>query len=42
MTGELMSTAKPFLEMKLHPTIILKSYYKALEIANKTLEAVAR
>jgi hypothetical protein len=32
-----MATAKPFLDMKLHPTIILRSYYKALEIANRTL-----
>ena len=42
LTGELMIAAKPFLEMNLHPTVIISAYYKALEAAKQVINDVAR
>jgi T-complex protein 1 subunit gamma len=30
MTGELMMAARPFMEMNIHPTVVVSAYYKAL------------
>lgn len=42
MTGELMIAAKPFLEMKIHPTQVVSAYYKALDFAKKVINSVAK
>jgi T-complex protein 1 subunit gamma len=42
LTGELMIAAKPFIEMNLHPTVIISAYYKALETAKEVINSVAR
>lgn len=42
LTGELMSVAKPFIEMNIHPTVIVSAYYKALEVAKNVISACAR
>lgn len=42
LTGELMIAAKPFIEMNLHPTVIISAYYKALETAKQVINDVAR
>jgi T-complex protein 1 subunit gamma len=42
MTGELMVAARPFMEMNLHPTVVVSAYYKALEFAKKVLNDIAR
>lgn len=42
MTGELMMAARPFMEMNLHPTVVVSAYYKALEFAKKVLNDIAR
>jgi T-complex protein 1 subunit gamma len=31
LTGEIMQSARPFLEKKIHPSIIVEAYFKALE-----------
>lgn len=41
MTGELMIAARPFLEMRLHPTQIVSAYYKALDFAKKVINEIA-
>ena len=42
MTGELMLAARPFMEMNLHPTVVVGAYYKALEFAKKVLNDIAK
>lgn len=42
MTGELMIAAKPFLEMNIHPTIVVSAYYKALDFAKKVINDIAK
>src|SRR3984885_1428309 len=42
LTGELMANAKPFLEMNIHPTVIVSAYYKALEAAKAVINENAR
>ena len=42
LTGELMIAAKPFIEMNLHPTVVISAYYKALEAAKQVINDVAR
>lgn len=42
MTGELMVAARPFMEMNLHPTVVVSAYYKALDFAKKVLNDIAR
>ena len=42
MTGELMIAARPFLEMKIHPTLVCSAYFKALGFAKKVLIDIAR
>jgi T-complex protein 1 subunit gamma len=42
MTGELMLAARPFMEMNLHPTVVVSAYYKALEFAKKVLNDIAK
>jgi T-complex protein 1 subunit gamma len=37
-----MSAAKPFIEMNIHPTIIVSAYYKALEVAKAVINECAR
>ncbi len=41
MTGEMMQSARPFLEREYHPSIIVKSYFKALQDVNKILNDLA-
>jgi T-complex protein 1 subunit gamma len=42
MTGELMIAAKPFMEMNIHPTIVVSAYYKALEFAKRVIESISK
>jgi T-complex protein 1 subunit gamma len=42
LAGELMSVAEPFFSMKIHPIIIVASYFKALDAALKVAEKSAR
>ena len=42
LTGELMSVAKPFIEMNIHPTVVVSAYYKALEVAKSVINECAR
>lgn len=42
MTGELMLAARPFMEMNLHPTVVVSAYFKALEFAKKVLCDIAK
>lgn len=37
-----MTAAKPFLEMNIHPTVIVSAYYKALEAAKSVISESAR
>ena len=37
-----MIAAKPFIEMNLHPTVVISAYYKALETAKQVINDVAR
>jgi len=41
LAGEMMQTAQPFIEKNIHPTIIVKAYYKALEHMLSNLEQIA-
>ncbi|GMH43687.1 hypothetical protein BSKO_11609 [Bryopsis sp. KO-2023] len=41
LAGELLHLAEPFLERKLHPTVVIRGYTKALEDALKIVEEVA-
>ena len=42
MTGELMLAARPFMEMNLHPTVIVSAYYKALDLAKNVLSSISK
>ncbi|OMJ85910.1 hypothetical protein SteCoe_12685 [Stentor coeruleus] len=42
LAGELMTVAEPFFTMKIHPIIIVSSYFKALDYALKVAEKIAR
>ncbi len=42
MTGELMMAARPFMEMNIHPTVVVSAYYKALEFAKGVLNQIAK
>jgi len=37
----MMAAAKPFIERDIHPSIIVSSYYKALEASVKKIEELA-
>jgi T-complex protein 1 subunit gamma len=37
-----MTAAKPFIEMNIHPTVIVAAYYKALEVAKSVISECAR
>merc|ERR1719476_1318493 len=41
LAGEVLHVAKPFLEMNLHPTVIVAGYMRALEDALKLLNDIA-
>jgi T-complex protein 1 subunit gamma len=41
LAGEMMVAAKPFIERNIHPSIICKAYYKALEEGIRILEGLA-
>ncbi len=42
LAGEIMMAGKPFIERKIHPTIIVKSFYKALTEGVKIIKEVAK
>lgn len=42
LAGEMMLAARPFIERNIHPSIICKAYYKALEKGIKILESLAK
>lgn len=42
LAGELMSVAEPFFTMKIHPIIIVSSYFKALDAALKIAESISK
>lgn len=37
-----MISARPFMEMNIHPTIVVSAYYKALEFAKKVINEIAK
>lgn len=39
--GELLHLAEPFLDRKIHPTVIIRGYTMALEDALKAIDSVA-
>lgn len=41
MTGEMMQSAKPFIENNIHPSIIVKAYFRALTEVGAILEELA-
>lgn len=41
-TGELMIAAKPFMEMNIHPTVVVSAYYKALDFAKKVITDISK
>lgn len=41
MTGEMMQSAKPFIENSIHPSIIVKAYFRALKEVGTILEELA-
>ena len=41
LAGELMQAALPFIENEVHPTVIVRAYYKALEDAMKIVNDIA-
>ena len=41
-TGELMLAAKPFMEMNIHPTVVVSAYYKALDFAKKVIADISK
>lgn len=41
LAGEMMQAAQPFIEKNIHPTIIVKAYYKALEKMIEYLDDIA-
>lgn len=42
MAGEMMQSAKPFIDKKIHPSIIVQGYYKAMQEAVKIIQQVAK
>jgi len=42
LAGELMAVAEPFISQKIHPIQIVGAYYRALEHALKSAEAIAK
>lgn len=42
LAGELMTVSEPFFTMKIHPIIIVSSYFKAMDHALKVAEKIAR
>ncbi len=42
LTGELMIAAQPFMEMNIHPTVVVSAYHKAMEFAKRALEDIAK
>ena len=41
IAGEMLSAAQPLLEQNIHPTVIVRAYYKALESILKHCEDIA-
>lgn len=41
LAGEMMQAAAPFIENEIHPTVIVRAYYKALEDSIKILNEIA-
>jgi T-complex protein 1 subunit gamma len=37
-----MLAARPFMEMNLHPTVVVSAYYKALDFAKQVLNDIAK
>lgn len=37
MAGEMMAAAKPFIDKRIHPSIIVNGYYKAMEHSIKVI-----
>ncbi len=37
-----MIAAKPFMEMNIHPTVVVSGYYKALEFAKKVISDISK
>ncbi len=37
-----MIAAKPFMEMNIHPTIVVSAYYKALDLAKKIIADISK
>eukprot|EP01038_Epipyxis_sp_PR26KG_P006151 gene6151-8479_t len=42
LSGEILSIAEPLLERNFHPTVIVKGYYKALQVALETCDKICR
>ena len=42
LTGELLRVAIPLLEQKIHPTVLVRGYARALEVALKECERIAK
>lgn len=42
ITGELLVASRPFLEMNIHPTIVVSAYYKALDFAKKVMNDITK
>ena len=42
LAGEMMQAARPFLDKKIHPSIITQGYYKALDKAIEVLRTVSK
>ncbi|KAK8794806.1 hypothetical protein WA158_001787 [Blastocystis sp. Blastoise] len=42
LAGEMLSAAQPLLQQNIHPTVIVRAYYKALESILKHCEQIAR
>eukprot|EP00753_Platysulcus_tardus_P015461 PLAT5019.5.p2 GENE.PLAT5019.5~~PLAT5019.5.p2 ORF type:complete len:583 (-),score=289.32 PLAT5019.5:152-1729(-) len=41
LAGEILALAEPFLVREIHPTVIVRSYYKAMDVAMETLKKMA-
>ena len=37
-----MIAAKPFMEMNIHPTVVVSAYYKAMDFAKKVISDMSR
>lgn len=42
IAGEMMSSATPFFEREMHPTVVVSAYFKALEEALKIIEEISQ